>query len=240
MITSVDNNKIKEIGKLNITKYRNEYNKFIVEGYHLVEEAYKNNLLIEILSLEEMTNFNVPVTIITREVMKKISNLDTTPNIIGICKMKEENELGNNILILDNIQNPGNLGTIIRSAVAFNVDTIILGSDTVDLYNNKVIRATEGMIFNINIIEKNLLEFIPRLKESGYKIYGTNVVNGTNIKNVKKADKYAIIMGNEGNGVKKEINDLCDEFVYININNLCESLNVGVATSIILYELSSR
>src|SRR5574344_738367 len=117
MINSVDNKKIIEISKLNTAKYRKESNKFIVEGIHLVEEAYKNNLLIEIFSLNEITDFQVPTTIISEQVMKKISNLDTIPSIIGICKIFNNEDIGNSILILDGIQNPGNLGTIIRSAV---------------------------------------------------------------------------------------------------------------------------
>ncbi|MBQ1813063.1 MAG: RNA methyltransferase [Bacilli bacterium] len=234
MITSVNNERIKEISKLNNKKYRKERGLFIVEGEHLVEEAYKHDLLVEVYSLNEVSYDNS--YIVAESVMKKISNLDSVPNIIGVCKMKEENSLGNKLLILDNIQNPGNLGTIIRSAVAFNVDTIVLSNDTVDLYNSKVIRATEGMIFNINIVTKDLFSFIPSIKDK-YKIYGTNVENGTLLKNVKKVEKYAIIMGNEGNGVKRELQDMCDENIYIEMNSLCESLNVGVATSIILYEL---
>lgn len=235
MITSVDNKKIIEISKLNNKKYRTDC--FLVEGEHLVLEAYKHGILKEVYSLNET---NYPNTFLVNEkVMRKISSLDTIPSIIGVCKKIEEKEIGNKILILDNIQNPGNLGTIIRSAVAFNIDTIILSNDTVDLYNPKVIRATEGMIFNINIISRDLYSFINSIKKD-YKIYGTNVESGINIKNVEKSDKYAIIMGNEGNGVKKELQDLCDENIYIDMNPLCESLNVGVATSIILYELNSR
>ena len=144
-------------------------------------------------------------------------------------------KIGDRILILDGIQDPGNLGTIIRSSVAFNIDSIVLSKDSVDLYNSKVIRATQGMIFNINIIQKDLLEFIPLLKD--YKIYGTKVNGGKSLKNVEKVKKFAIIMGNEGQGVKKDILDMCSDYIYIDMNKSCESLNVGVATSIILYEL---
>ena len=94
------------------------------------------------------------------------------------------------------------------------------------------------MIFHINIIEKNLTEFISNLKQNQYKIFSTNVVNGKSIKNVEKGEKFAIIVGNEGKGVSNEVNSLCDEFIYIEMNDKCESLNVAVATSIILYELS--
>lgn len=236
MITSVENKKIKEITKLNNRKYRKETGLFIVEGEHLVEEAYKHNLLESVYSLNE-TNYENS-ELVSENVMRKISNLDTIPNIVGVCKFKEEKELGNKLLILDNIQDPGNLGTIIRSAVAFNIDTIVLSKETVDLYNPKVIRATQGMIFNMNIITRDLVPFIINLKDNNYKIYSTNVVNGKEIKTLEKEIKYAIIMGSEGRGVKKEIEDMSDENIYIKMNPLCESLNVGVATSIILYELN--
>lgn len=235
MITSKDNERIKFVSKLNDKKYRKEYGLFLVEGEHLVEEAYKHGLLKEVYSLSETNYPNSNV--VTENVMRKISSLNTIPSIVGVCNIKKEESLGNKLLILDGIQDPGNLGTIIRSAVAFNISTIVLSTDTVDLYNPKVIRATEGMLFNINIITRDLNEFIPSIK-SQYKIYGTNVVNGTDIKNVEKVKKYAIIMGNEGNGVKKEIQNMCDTNIYIPISSSCESLNVAVATSIILYEMS--
>ncbi len=239
MISSIENNKIKEISKLNIKKYREESNKFIVEGFHLVEEAYKSNALEEILMLEdEHIDYSLPITYVTKEVMKKITSLETIPSIIGICKMIENTNIGERVLILDGIQDPGNLGTIIRSSVAFNIDTIVLSNDTVDLYNSKVLRATQGMLFQINILRRDLLNFISELKSKDYKIYSTNVVNGNDISNVKKHNKYAIIVGNEGNGIKKDIQDLSDENIYIKMNEKCESLNVGVATGIILYELN--
>ena len=235
MITSTTNNKIVEVSKLNNKKYRKEYGLFLVEGEHLVEEAYKDNLLKEVYSLYETNYPNNYV--VTENVMRKISNLDSIPNIVGVVKKIEEKEIGNKLLILDNIQDPGNLGTIIRSSVAFSIDTIVLSNDTVDVYNPKVIRATEGMLFNINIITRDLIPFIKSIKNE-YKIYGTNVVNGKELKSIEKIEKYAIIMGNEGKGLKEEVQDLCDENIYIKMNKKCESLNVGVATSIILYELN--
>ena len=168
-------------------KYRDEYKMFIVEGEHLVKEAYKNNCLIEVFSLEQSGYENE--TIITPNVMKKIASLASSPSIIGICKMKDNDIIvGDKILILDNIQDPGNLGTIIRSAVAFNIDTIVLSTDTVSLYNEKTIRATQGMLFYANVITKNLKEFIPLLKNNGYKIYTTNVNNGISIKKFRNTE----------------------------------------------------
>lgn len=238
LYTSVDNPKIKDIRKLNQKKYRDKKNMFLIEGEHIVLEAYKTGNLKElILEQDILFPLNVDTMYVTNNIINYISSLETPSNIMGICEKLDEKELGNRILILDEIQDPGNLGTIIRSAVAFNFDTIILGNNTVDLYNPKVIRASQGMLFHINIITRDLLTFIPELKDLEYKIYGTKVTHGENIKDIAKEDKFAIIMGNEGNGVSEEVLELCDSFVYIEMNNVCESLNVGVAASIILYEL---
>ena len=236
--TSLNNEKIKEIKKLNIKKYREIENLFIVEGEHLVLEAYKKGVL-KTLIVEENTSFNLDVEtmIVTREVIKHITELETPQNIIGICNKLTEEKIGNKVLVLDDIQDPGNLGAIIRSAVAFNIDTIVISNNTVDLYNSKVVRASQGMLFNINIIRKDIKEIILNLKKENYKILATRVTSGKSLKSIVKTNKFAIIMGNEGNGVSKDILDLSDEYLYIDINKNCESLNVAVATSIILYEL---
>ena len=152
--TSVDNKKIKDIKKLNTKKYRDKTNLFLVEGRHLVLEAYKRGYL-QTLILEENEIFplDVDTMYVSNNVINYISTLETPQLVMGLCKKIEEKEIGSKILILDDIQDPGNLGTIIRSAVAFNFDTIVLGDNTVDLYNPKVIRASQGMIFHINIIK---------------------------------------------------------------------------------------
>lgn len=239
VIESVDNKKIKEIRKLNQKKYRDITGEFLVEGEHLVEEAEKVGLLKEVI-LEDGYEYktNIETIYVTNSVIKSISNLETPYKIMGICIKNKERKINGNVLILDGIQDPGNLGTIIRSAVAFNIDTIILSNSAVDLYNYKVLRSAQGLNFHINIIKRNIKEEIIKLKENGYKIYSTNVNGGNNIKNVKTNGKYAIIMGNEGAGVRKEIDALSDEKLYIKMNNTCESLNVAVASSIILYEFS--
>ena len=236
--TSIENKKVKELKKLNTKKYRDDSDFFLVEGEHLVLEAYKCGYLKELL-VEENTDvsLDVDVSYMSHNVMKYISELDNPSNIMGVCYKLKEHELGNRILVLDDIQDPGNLGTIIRSAVAFNIDTIVLSNNTVDIYNSKVIRASQGMIFNINIIKRDLDEFVPQIKNDGYKIYATKVDNGKSLKGIEIEKNFAIIMGNEGNGVRKSILDLADTYLYIDMNKSCESLNVAVATSIILYEL---
>ncbi|CCY94621.1 putative uncharacterized protein [Firmicutes bacterium CAG:884] len=237
--TSIENEHIKEIKKLNNKKYRDLNGKFIIEGKHLVEEAIKNNLVEEILLLEgNNEKYDVKTNYVNGKVMKYITELDNPSKIIGICHKKNDKIQGNHILILDDIQDPGNLGTIIRSAVAFNIDTIILSKTGVDLYNSKVLRSTQGMIFNINIVVSDIKEEILKLKNDNYKILTTNVEGGKLVKSIEKNQKFAIIIGNEGKGVSKEIKELSDEYIYIEMNKKCESLNAAVATSIILYELS--
>lgn len=240
VINSLDNNKIKNVKKLKNAKYMNESKRFIVEGEHLVEEALNAGLLKEVIKLDSNQNeYSVPEILVTDNIMKSISSLPSYPSVIGICDfIKEKKELGNKIIILDDVQDPGNLGTIIRTAVAFNYDTIVLSKNSVNKYNEKVVRATQGMLFKINIIEEDITLFIPKIKKMKYKVYATNVENGTSLKNIKKEDKFAFVLGNEGNGVSKKVSDLSDENIYINTDDNCESLNVAIAGAIIMYELS--
>lgn len=235
MIESVNNEKIKYYAKLQQKKYRDDTNLFIVEGEHLVEEAKKRDLIEVIYSIDDYED----AIKVSESVMAKLSGLSSNPRVLAVVKMPEAREINGNILILDDIQDPGNLGTIIRSAVAFGIDTIVASKNTVDVYNLKTIRSSEGMLFNINYLKRDLFEFIPTIKDN-YHIYNTNVKEGISLKDIKITKPYALIMGNEGSGVKQELQDLADEFIYIPMDKKCESLNVAMATSIILYELSTR
>ena len=241
LITSLDNDRIKGYIKLKDRKYRKKTRKFIVEGMHLVLEAYKKGIVEELIVEKDVVlPINLPTVYVTNEIINKISEMESTSNVMALCNMVDNNIEGSKILLLDDIQDPGNLGTIIRSAVAFNVDTIVLSPNTVDIYNPKVIRATQGMMFHINIVIRDLKEVIASLKEKEIPVYGTRVDYGEDVANFKDKDrkKYCLIMGNEGNGVKEEILDMCDSYLYIEMNDAVESLNVGVATSILLYELN--
>lgn len=245
VITSLDNEKVKMLKKLQKKKYRDEYNLFIVEGEHLAIEAFRAGVLEELI-LEEGTDlpFPSPYGYYSREVLSKISALDTPSSVMALCRKRDrdgEEVEGNRILVLDDIQDPGNLGTIIRSALAFGVTTIVLSEETVDLYNPKVLRATQGMIFHTNIIVRNVYDWVRMIKASDFKVYGTCVDGGVDVKSLLPDDKekFVLIVGNEGNGVKRRILDLCDENLYIKMNADVESLNVAVATSILLYELGN-
>ena len=237
VITSLENKKVKDVVKLQSKKYRDLTNTFVVETEHLVEEAKRIGIVKELYVVgEEYDEDNVYY--VTNEIMMKMSSMESPSKVLAVCnKINSKEIIGNKILLLDGIQDPGNLGTIIRSSVAFGVDTIILSEDTVDLYNPKVIRATEGMFCHINIISMDLEEAISKIKSMGIKVYGTNVVDGVDVCTITDKKSYALIVGNEGNGVKEKIQEMSDMNLYIPMKDKCESLNVGVACSILLYEL---
>lgn len=229
-INSPDNPKIKLLLKLNMAKYRKKEGLFIVEGPHLVEEARKANLLVEAFSIEEKPEY----TCIDESLMRKICHTDTVVLEIGLCKMFSKREIKDKILILDGIQDPGNLGTLMRSACAFGFETLFLGIGSVDMYNDKVIRSSQGAIFKLNILSGDIRNFILGLEN--YTVYGTNVIQGISLNEVKKEKKIAVVLGNEGNGISEEVNSLGLKNIYIPMEQM-ESLNVAIAGSIIMYEL---
>ncbi|MCM1131092.1 MAG: RNA methyltransferase [Roseburia sp.] len=229
MISSLDNPKIKKLLKLKQTKYRKQVQMFLVEGSHLVLEARLAGVLIEAYSIEDKAGYIQ----VSETIMKKIGNTDTVVKEIGLCSMLFKSEITDKVLILDGVQDPGNMGSLMRSACAFGFDTVFIGTGSVDIYNDKVIRSSQGAIFKLNFLFGDVCAFV---KSLNHKIYGTNVVNGIPLKEVKKEDKLAIILGNEGNGISKEVNALGLDNIFIPMRNT-ESLNVAVAGSIILYEL---
>lgn len=234
-LTSTSNEKIKYLKKLKLKKYRDEEKLFLIEDEHLVEEALKKGIVKEILTTTK-NKYPVNTSYVNDKIMKFLSDQVSSTKIIAVCHLLEEKEINGNLIILDNLQDPGNLGTIIRSAVAFNFNTIILGSTCVDLYNPKVIRASEGMIFHLNIIRRDLNTFIDEIKDK-YTLITTDVSNGKDIKELNK-NNIAIVIGNEGHGVSPNISNKCDEKVYIKMNNKCESLNASVCASILMYEVN--
>ena len=234
MITSLTNDKIKRIIKLQSAKGRKEAKQFIVEGPHLVSEAKEAGLLVESYS----TSDKYEGELVSVEVMKKITKTDTPVPQIGVCRLIEKSEIKDLVLILDELQDPGNLGTIMRSARAFGFETIFLANNTVDIYNDKVIRSSQGAIFKLNFIYGDKIDFIKNLSKT-HKIYSTNVRNGKAPSEIEVSSKYALILGNEGNGVSDEINNLNLDNLYIPIKNT-ESLNVAIAGAILMYELANR
>ena len=241
IITSKDNSKIKEARKLLDKKYSNSKKLFLIEGENLVLEALKNNLLVELFVLDG-TDYKIdfPYINVSLDVMKTLSDLKSTPRLIGISRYNLNDNLGKRIVLLDDIQDPGNAGTIIRNCVAFGIDTVIFSKNSVSPYNSKVLRSTGGMIFNINIIIDELDNIIDNIKKSGITIIGTSLKKSKSLEEINIKDNYAIVLGNEGNGVSDNVLAKCDEIVRIDMEKDCESLNVGVASGIVLYHMYKR
>ncbi|MFA5764970.1 MAG: RNA methyltransferase [Bacilli bacterium] len=239
-ITSITNEYIKELGKLHEKKYRDQEKKFIIEGYHLIKEA--KDVLETVLIVDEKDEVGgVDNILVTEEIINKVAFTKTPQKIIGICHYFPDHQLtGNKFLLLDHLQDPGNVGTLVRSAVGFNIDMIVFSEDSVDLYNDKFIRATQGALFKTNIITGKLEKIITKLKEQNVKVLGTSLESSNDLKVIAGEKAYAILLGNEANGVRKELLQTTDVNVKIAINPRLESLNVGVAGGIIMHYLTLK
>ncbi|GEN31477.1 TrmH family RNA methyltransferase [Cerasibacillus quisquiliarum] len=241
MITSIQNEKVKDWRKLHKRKERQKTKLFIVEGYHLVEEAWKSNW--EIVEVIVMDQIDIPswytdnnITIVSKQVFQSISTTKSPQGILAVVKMKQTFiQNGKHLLLIDAVQDPGNLGTIIRTADAAGLGGIILGEGTVDAFNEKVIRATQGSLFHIPIKEAKLNHEIKQLKNIGYTIWASSLEQAHHYQHIHVPEKVALLLGNEGSGIKQKYIEQADLSVKIPIYGKAESLNVGVAASILMY-----
>lgn len=239
-ITSKSNELIK-----NIVKIKNDNNSdyFLIDGFHLFEMALLNNCVEKIFTNKLISNIeNIDQYVVTDEILNKISNFKTNQGIVCLCKkIKTEFKNENVLIYLDYIQDPGNLGTIFRSGLAFGFKNYLLSPNCVSVFNSKTISASQGAIFNINFITCDINK-LKEYKKSGYKLISTSLKNESiylDEFNINKNEKYIFIFGNEGSGISKEVLDISDEFLKIKIKNI-ESLNVAIAFSIVMYNLSLK
>ncbi|SDQ44855.1 TrmH family RNA methyltransferase [Virgibacillus salinus] len=241
MITSVQNEKVKQWNKLHKRKGRTKSGTFFIEGFHLVEEAHKSEWEIVEIIVQKDTHYpdwfdDYMVTVVGEKVLQYIARTETPQGVSAIIKMKEPKAImGNSILLIDSIQDPGNLGTVIRTADAAGFDAVMLGDNTVDMYNDKVIRSTQGSLFHLSISQVNIKEKIPQLKTEGFSVWASALSNARQFNKLEVPEKTALIIGNEGAGIQSEIVDLADIVVKIPIYGEAESLNVSVAAGILMY-----
>lgn len=248
IIKSLQNQNIKDIAKLKEKKYRDMTNLFIIEGEHLVKMALEAGRLETILVDENEIEKYLDIidednTIIVNEaIVNKLSYTKSPQGIIGVVRKKESYLQGlNRVIILDNLQDPGNVGTLLRSALAFGYNQIFISDNSVDLYNDKVIRASQGAIFKLNIKKDSLENIFSILKEEKFKIYATGLTNNSlYLEEVKASKKCALVLGNEGNGISELTKKEADEIVKINMSSKIDSLNVSVAGSIAMYYIKGE
>lgn len=229
-ITSVNNKLVKDTVKLHQKKHRDNEGLFIMEGYHLYEEAVKHGVIKTVFTTDESIQ-GEKVIYVTDQVLEKLSQTKNPQGVLVVCEKLKEKELTDKVLILNQVQDPGNVGTLLRSALGFGFNTVVL-DNTCDLYNDKVLRSAQGNIFRLNIVFKDTLLFMKEHKE--YTYYGT-AMEGEELDAIK-GNKLALILGNEGSGVSSEI--LKRTMKNITIHTNVESLNVGVAGSIIMHHIN--
>lgn len=242
-ITSLQNAQVKKWARLKQKKYQEAEGRFLIEGMHLVEEAGKAGLLTHILCTKETVPpcTDIPCTHVTRAILDKITGSVSGSDIAAICRFPDRSdENASRWILLDRIQDPGNLGTIIRSAYAFGYDTILLSEGCADPYNEKVIRSTQGALFHLCIRSCSLPDAVNDLKQRGVPIYATALhKDSIPLAQLSVPDTFAVLFGNEGQGVSEELLAMSDTTLFIEMERF-ESLNVAVAAGITLYEMKQK
>ncbi len=249
-ILSPGNEYLKKLMKLKQRKYREEFGLFLIEGERSCKEAAASSFMIESVVMAEsyydshketFSGFHRIVT--TDKIFMSLCDTKTPQGVLAAVKIPEEQETlaGDQYIFCDCIQDPGNAGTIIRSADAFGFCGVIFSAGSVDVFSPKVIRSSMGSIFHIDIKMSAATEFLKQAKQEGFFItasalYGESV----DIHKMTVSNKQIFVVGNEGNGVSKEVLDLSDEIVHIPMSGAAESLNAGVAASILMYEVSKH
>lgn len=251
-ISSKDNVLIKEVKKLKEKKYRIEKGEFLIEGFRFVEEALKSAFDVTIIFLEAdsigkweeygLQNKLQPRTkvyTVSKSIFRAISNTENPQGIAAVVKSKSSaiKEKEGFYILVDRLQDPGNLGTIIRSAHAAGAAGVLMSKGTVDAYNEKTLRSTMGSIFNIPVIEDYDLSLTKELKMAGFKLVVSSLEASEDFYNVNLRDKVIIAVGNEGNGISEEVYSLGDIKVKIPMPGGAESLNASAAASIMIFEI---
>lgn len=249
-ITSVNNPQVKKWKKLSLKKERVKQQSYLIEGFHLVEEALKykkdelTNVIVreDLLEEEDFLNLNLDsdqIIVVNLIVAEEISETQTNQGIfaeLAITANDFPKEIEGPILLLDAVQDPGNVGTMIRSADAAGFQGVFLGKGTVDLYNAKTLRSAQGSHFHLEIYEGELKDFIPAFKEEGYPVFGTALnEEAVSYKEVYVDTPFSLVVGNEGSGMNNEIVSMIDQNIFIPMIGQAESLNVAIAASILMF-----
>ena len=237
-INSLSNAKVKQWAKYKEKKYREQDKQFLIEGEHLIEEAHQAGLISCILCLQgRISIYNQYETYeVTPEILKKLSDSVSGAWIMALCHYPQHtlDALGKRVILLDDVQDPGNAGTIIRTALSFGFDSVVLSNNSVDIYNEKVIRSTQGAIFHIPVLRNDLSNVIDDLRKQHIAVYATALHNALPLSQVESIQNVALIFGNEGRGVHEDILAITDKNLYIEMETF-ESLNVAVAAGICMY-----
>ena len=249
-IESKENKKIKELNKLKLKKYRQARGRFVVENWKIIQDAFESGIFFEELfvtkdflaknkeALSTMLGQEQTVFVVTPNIEKSLSLLDSPQGIRAVYKKETKTlDLNKDVVYLNNINDPGNLGTILRSALAFGLENIVLDEGCVDVYNSKTIQAAKDAIFKLNIVFDKGREVFEKIKENNFNIYVTNVEKGQSLEEIFGASqKRCIVLGNESRGVEAVLEKEATKLINIKTTSNIESLNVAISAGIIFYE----
>jgi RNA methyltransferase, TrmH family len=247
-IESTQNSLVKHWKKLvNTRKERDKTGEFLVEGEHLAEEALKEGAVLALIFREGITlpdyweTDEVQLIEITSQVEREITDTEHPQGIYAQCRIPEvstdEQESWKTLLLVDAVQDPGNVGTMIRTADAAGIDAVILGKGSADPFAPKTVRSAQGSHFHLPVIRGDLRETVLGLKSRGIPVYGTALEGAVAYDEPGKSGTFALIVGNEGSGVDPELLAETDKKLMIPLRGPAESLNVAVATGVLLYAL---
>ncbi|MCM3628700.1 RNA methyltransferase [Paenibacillus glycanilyticus] len=252
LLTSIQNDRVKQWASLLDKKYRDRTGQFIIEGVHLVQEAFRSSAAVKCVVYNGERGIPQELEIFAREgstewvqatpqVMAKCTGTDTPPPVFAVLEKinRDDNALfreGGLVVVLDGVRDPGNVGTIIRSADAVGADAVVLGKGSVDLYNPKTVRSTMGSLFHLPIIEADLAELLPEAQSRGIKLVGTSLQAAHTCYSYDWTSSTWLLMGNESEGLSEAVRQTVDESVIIPMQGDAESLNVAMASTVLLYE----
>ncbi|KAF1681483.1 TrmH family RNA methyltransferase [Bacillus sp. SKDU12] len=243
-IESAKNQKVKDWKKLHTKKERAKTNTFLIEGEHLVEEALKSpGIVKEILVKDEMKipadlDVSIQCYVLSEDAFSAVTETETPQQIAAVCRMPEEKLTSpRRVLLIDAVQDPGNLGTMIRTADAAGLDAVVLGDGTTDAFNGKTLRSAQGSHFHISVVRRNLHTYVDELKAGGVKVYGTALQTGAPYRDLPQAESFALIVGNEGAGMNAALLEKTDLNLYVPLYGQAESLNVAIAAAVLMYHL---
>ncbi len=237
MITSLDNKTVKQLRKLHQKKYRED--SFLLCDPILIAEAARSGYLKKLVYCNEKPFEFSDCLQVSREVLNKIAMRDDL-DYLGVSELIADNDdYGDKIVILDHLQDPLNIGRIMEVCDLFGFDSIILSENCADIYNEKCLDNCKGSLYKLKIAHREIISEIGKLKEKGYYVYATGLRNNTiELYEAKRKEKIAVVLGNEGSGVREEVMDVCQQIIKIDMENI-DSLNVGMAASIVLYYFNS-
>lgn len=230
-ITSTSNQLIKDLTLLKKASVRKEKRMFLCEGDDFIKEAISSGLGERVFSLVEK-DYGIPCTIVSDNVLKKLSVYENSTAPVVLCRYKDDEFVpADKLIYLDGVQDPGNVGTILRTALAFSYGGVILSPSCASIYSQKVISSSKGSIFHVKTYENITLEY---LKELGYEIVVTSLRNAIDYKDYKPSGKFVLVLGSEGQGVSENSLNIATSIIKIDISSLCESLNVAIAGGILM------